>query len=261
MIDAQVIENLMDAELVIADLSMMNPNAFYEVGIRHMVQKPIIHMQLKDDEIPFDVSLYRAIKFSHVRPSELRNARGQLRDAINSVLASDYKVDNPVIRTRGQIRLEQHATPEQRALLERLEAIEKKLESSLQIDGREKELFRTIQELKYSRRELENKKDHLVSIAEKLALEKNVAEEVLRKNTDIIRAVVSLDNKANITKNTIDKIKSELNNKFWILNYEIKSDSVIFDLYEVYKYTQYWDELENYLKNTEGVKGVSFLDT
>jgi len=46
LIDVQMINDLIDAELVIADLSLLNPNAFYEIGIRHMTGKPIIHMQL-----------------------------------------------------------------------------------------------------------------------------------------------------------------------------------------------------------------------
>src|ERR1700731_4511974 len=43
MIDAQIIQHLLDSDLVIADLSKENPNSFYEIGIRHMAQKPIIH--------------------------------------------------------------------------------------------------------------------------------------------------------------------------------------------------------------------------
>jgi hypothetical protein len=64
LIDSQMINDLLNADLVIADLSLLNPNAFYEIGIRHMAQKPIIHMQLATEKPPFDVSLYRAIKFS-----------------------------------------------------------------------------------------------------------------------------------------------------------------------------------------------------
>ena len=74
MIDAQVIPHLLDAELVIADLSALNANAFYEIGIRHMAQKPVIHMQLNEDEIPFDLTLYRAIKFSRRKPGDLKIA-------------------------------------------------------------------------------------------------------------------------------------------------------------------------------------------
>src|SRR5258708_184860 len=44
MVTSQVINPLHDAELVIADLSFHNPNAFYELAIRHKVGRPIIHM-------------------------------------------------------------------------------------------------------------------------------------------------------------------------------------------------------------------------
>jgi hypothetical protein len=39
LIDAQMINDLLNADLVVADLSFSNPNAFYEMGIRHMAQK------------------------------------------------------------------------------------------------------------------------------------------------------------------------------------------------------------------------------
>ncbi len=128
MIDAQVIQHLLDSDLVIADLSRENPNAFYEIGIRHMAQKPIIHMQLVDEKVPFDVSLYRTLKFSRARPSDLKNARAELKRAVEAVLADGYKVDNPVTRARGKIRLEESATPEQKVILDQLTAIQARLE-------------------------------------------------------------------------------------------------------------------------------------
>src|SRR5262245_19824439 len=75
MIDSQVITRLLDAELVVADMSMLNANAFYEMGIRHMRQKPIIHMYREGDKIPFDVAPYRAIPFSFAHPDNLESAR------------------------------------------------------------------------------------------------------------------------------------------------------------------------------------------
>src|SRR3546814_9033715 len=44
MIDSQVIKSVHDADLVVADLSKHNAKAFYELAIRHMVEKPVIHM-------------------------------------------------------------------------------------------------------------------------------------------------------------------------------------------------------------------------
>src|SRR5258707_8067405 len=43
-ISSQIINLLHTAELVIADMSRENANAFYEMGIRHMKRLPTIHM-------------------------------------------------------------------------------------------------------------------------------------------------------------------------------------------------------------------------
>lgn len=123
LIDTQIISELLNAELVIADLTGLNPNAFYELGIRHVIQKPIIHMHLVGQAIPFDISLFRSLKFSVRRPVDIRRARADLADMVESVLADDYEVENPVTNARGRIQFNETATPTDRVLLERLEAI------------------------------------------------------------------------------------------------------------------------------------------
>jgi len=117
MIDAQIIDHLLEDELVIADMSELNPNAFYEMGIRHMKELPIIHMFRKGTDIPFDVKLYRAIPFSFDHPAELAEARGALKSAIEAVLSPNYKPDNPVIRARGVMKLQETASPETAVLM------------------------------------------------------------------------------------------------------------------------------------------------
>lgn len=138
LIDAQMINDLMNADLVIADLSFSNPNAFYEIGIRHMAQKPIIHMQLKEQTPPFDVSLYRAIKFSRAKYRDLGSARDELTRAVRAVLEDGYQVENPVTNARGRFQLEEHATPPQKVIIDQLAAIERRL-SRIETPPREEE--------------------------------------------------------------------------------------------------------------------------
>jgi hypothetical protein len=127
LIDAHMINDLLMADLVIADLSFLNPNAFYEIGIRHMAQKPIVHMQLASEQIPFDLSLYRAVKFSRVRYNELEVAKVDLKRAVAAVLTPDYVVENPVTNARGKIRLQEGATPAEKVLTGELEALRERL--------------------------------------------------------------------------------------------------------------------------------------
>lgn len=127
LIDAQMINLLLNAELVVADLTGVNANAFYEIGIRHMAQKPIIHMHETGAEIPFDISLYRSIEFSRVRPSDLRQACRDLGGALEAVFADGYEVTNPVTNALGRAKFEQTATPDERLLADQLRAIERRL--------------------------------------------------------------------------------------------------------------------------------------
>ncbi|MCZ4290077.1 hypothetical protein [Hoeflea alexandrii] len=127
-IDAQVITHLLESELVIADLTTLNPNAFYEIGIRHTVQKPIIHMHLDGQRIPFDIASFRSIKFETKRPSDLRTARVQLKDAIAVAIDPSHEIDNPVTFSRGRIQVSENATPAERIQIDQLDRINSRLE-------------------------------------------------------------------------------------------------------------------------------------
>jgi hypothetical protein len=127
LIDVHLIGDLLDADLVIADLSFTNPNVFYESGIRHMAQKPIIHLQRDNEKIPFDVSLYRAIKFSRDKFDDFEKAKTELNRQVNAVLANGYQVENPVTRARGQLQLRQDATPQMRLVADYLENLENRV--------------------------------------------------------------------------------------------------------------------------------------
>jgi hypothetical protein len=130
MIDSQVINHALDAELVIADLSFQNPNVFYEMGLRHREQKPIIHMFLVGQELPFDVKPYRAIPFSLQHPKHLAAAKDLLRKAIEAVLDPGYTVENPVTRARGYAELSKHAMPAQELILAEIESVKRDVRSA-----------------------------------------------------------------------------------------------------------------------------------
>ncbi len=55
-ITKNIIEHLQYDDLVIADLSEQNPNAFYELGYRTALGKPTIQIKSKGEPLPFDVS-------------------------------------------------------------------------------------------------------------------------------------------------------------------------------------------------------------
>jgi len=57
IIISDIIDHLLNSEMVVCDISILNPNVFYEAGIRTALNKPIAY--IKDDTtvtIPFDTS-------------------------------------------------------------------------------------------------------------------------------------------------------------------------------------------------------------
>lgn len=123
LIDAQIIDRLLNAKLVIADLTFLNPNAFYEIGIRHVVGLPVIHMHREDEKIPFDVSLFRSLAFNLSEPQHLKAARSALKELLAEVLHNDHRVENPVTKARGQVAFGQNATPADVVLMDQVEAL------------------------------------------------------------------------------------------------------------------------------------------
>jgi hypothetical protein len=127
-INTQVITRLLQAPLVIADLSLHNANAFYELAIRHMVRLPTIHMIHKDWKPPFDVAPFRTISFSRDDYADLEEARASLKSTVQEVMKPGFEVENPITHSRGVIKISEHASPEQRVLLDRLEALERQVQ-------------------------------------------------------------------------------------------------------------------------------------
>jgi hypothetical protein len=129
-ITSQVINRLLEAPLVIADMSLHNDNAFYELGIRHMMTNlPTIHMILSSSEkIPFDVAGLRTIKFSYAEHAHLETAKIELKNATDEAIKPGFVVENPVTHAKGRLELQQHAKPAEKVLADEMEAIRSRLD-------------------------------------------------------------------------------------------------------------------------------------
>jgi nucleoside 2-deoxyribosyltransferase len=59
-----IVRSIASADLIIADLTSLNANVLYELGIAHALQKPVIIIAQSIDEVPFDLASYRVIQYS-----------------------------------------------------------------------------------------------------------------------------------------------------------------------------------------------------
>jgi hypothetical protein len=85
MITNQIVEMLIDADLVVADLTGHNPNVFYELALRHGLMKPVVQMIKASERLPFDVAGARAIFFDLSDLDAVDAAREQLRKQVTAV--------------------------------------------------------------------------------------------------------------------------------------------------------------------------------
>lgn len=60
-ITSTVIEKILRARLVVADITGLNPNVFYELAIAHAAHVPVVTIREPDSDIPFDISALNAI--------------------------------------------------------------------------------------------------------------------------------------------------------------------------------------------------------
>jgi hypothetical protein len=90
-----VIESLVKADIVIADLTGRNPNVFYELGIRHAVSNATILIAEGMEHVPFDVRQLRTLIYSYSPPG-MNRFRRELKTFVAAAMNEPDRVDNPV---------------------------------------------------------------------------------------------------------------------------------------------------------------------
>lgn len=92
----RIVNKIIDADLVIADLHGHNPNVMYELAVRHATGKPLIQMAPSGERLPFDISGQNTI-FYDPTVLGLQQWRNDLAQAIRS-LGHTGDSANPVAR-------------------------------------------------------------------------------------------------------------------------------------------------------------------
>lgn len=92
-----IINKIIDADLVVADLTEKNPNVMYELAVRHALGKPFVQMMEEGEELPFDIGPANTVFFR----SDLNGrskAEENLREAAERAMETG-DVGNPIRRT------------------------------------------------------------------------------------------------------------------------------------------------------------------
>jgi hypothetical protein len=128
VIDVPMYEQLLQADLVVADLSTLNANAFFELGVRYALRpRATVAIAESGFKNPFDTNHISTLAYEHlgkgIDAEEAERFRAKLTEVCRTVLCNE-RVDSPVytfIRdlqppgVRGAVRLTELAAAQRAA--------------------------------------------------------------------------------------------------------------------------------------------------
>ncbi|WP_139359881.1 hypothetical protein [Mycobacterium sp. D16Q16] len=109
-ITTQIVTNIIEADLLIADLTDQNANVFYELAIRHAFDKPYVQLIEDGQVIPFDVRDMRTLHLDYRDLASAAKAKTDLTEMVRDI-ESGNKPESPVVTAVDLRTLEQSGDP------------------------------------------------------------------------------------------------------------------------------------------------------
>jgi len=129
-INIQVIEKLLSADLVVANLTHLNPNVMYELAVRHCKRLPVVSLAEVGTRLPFDLAQERTFFYTN----DIAGVQEIAKHLKSSVAAAmdGTEPDNPVYRAaKSQVMREVTGQDDiSKYILERLDRIESRVSIS-----------------------------------------------------------------------------------------------------------------------------------
>jgi len=116
-ITTNMIADIINADLVVADLTFHNANVFYELAVRHARGTPFVHVAKINTKIPFDISTINTIFIDRSTFAAVDKSRADLRAHFRSISDQTASFDNPVKRFQQKLQADQTGDPIAKRLL------------------------------------------------------------------------------------------------------------------------------------------------
>lgn len=130
-ITKQVYEKLYESDLVIVNLTGLNPNVMYELGIRFCFGKPVILIAKEGEQLPFDITEYRttfykddALGFSELK-EELERVKKTIKynDKEKSPIHDALRQNELFKQLKGEEKSDNTTNEALSLILEKIDAI------------------------------------------------------------------------------------------------------------------------------------------
>ena len=90
-----IIKEIINSDLIVADLTDSNPNVYYELGIAHALGKNVVLITQEIEELPFDLRSYRVISYG-THFAKMIQAKDELLDIAKNAITGKIPFGNPV---------------------------------------------------------------------------------------------------------------------------------------------------------------------
>ena len=100
-ITAAIFSALYEADLCVADLTFLNANVLYELGVRHALQKPVIQIAERNTLLPFDAANQRTLFFDVGDVHSLQDLGERVRKQLQWFKKNEGQISNPLTAALG----------------------------------------------------------------------------------------------------------------------------------------------------------------
>jgi O-acetyl-ADP-ribose deacetylase (regulator of RNase III) len=106
-IHSKMFRHILEADVAVVDITSLNPNVFYELGIRHALNKQVtVLIRKKGTPTPFNIQGFQILEYDPDNLESITNAKTKIGEFIKNGLASQGGVDSPVYEVLDDLRVE-----------------------------------------------------------------------------------------------------------------------------------------------------------
>ena len=210
-ISTQIVNKLLKADLVIADLTDQNPNVFYELAVRHATKRPFIQIAEIDTELPFDVSDMRTIFYKLDEPDKLLRAIKELKGFVENLEANSHLAYNsPITETILYNHIDQTGTDQEKMLANIMQGINN---IHNELSSRISYLEKLIKNQNYPKNRVRHYPPNLINDDSKLAM-LNRTERDISKLKEVVEVTKANLGDKDLPPELFEKFEREFNNLF-----------------------------------------------
>jgi len=123
MITTRIFKALKTAHFCVADLSGLNANVFYELGVRHSLRLPVIHCAHEGTDLPFDNAQHHTLFFDISDSSSMEQFAENVGARIDEMSGGGFTVSNPFTQALGSIEVAKSGDPLSKVVVQLSERI------------------------------------------------------------------------------------------------------------------------------------------